>query len=111
MKTLLITSLFCLSAWGSYAQSADDQSTERQQIHERALAVYCKTNGNMGANAAMHYKTDYSNVHAAFPDAPKNATPADPSGSHLAATNAPCYRFKNSNGRYVTKCPNTTSAK
>jgi hypothetical protein len=110
MKRTLIISLLCLSALGSYAQTADDETTDRQQIHERALAIYCKTNGNMGSGTIMRYKTDYSNVHAAFPDAPKDAKPATASGNYVAA-NPPCYRFKNSSGRFVTKCPNTTSAK
>ena len=97
--------MLCLSAMGSYAQSLEDESAQRQAIHEKALEIYCRTNGNMGPEAKMHYKTNYSNVHAAYPDAPKNAVPAYPSGSYTALQDPPCYKYTNSSGKVVTECP------
>jgi len=105
MKTTLIISLLSLSAISSYAQSMDEETTERQMIHERAMAIYRETNGNMGPETIMHYKTNYSNVHAAYPDAPANAVPATPSGSYVATEYPPCYKYKNDKGREIKECP------
>jgi hypothetical protein len=110
MKTSLIISLLCLSAMGGYAQSVDDEATARQDIHNKALEIYCRTNGNMGPGTIMHYKTNYSNVHAAYPTAPANAVPAWPSGSYTALQEPPCYKYKNSEGKWVTTCPGASFA-
>lgn len=108
MKITLIISALCLSAISSFAQN-QDEATKRRLVHEKALAIYCRTNGNMGAHTKMHYKTDYSNVHAAYPDAPVNAKPARPSGDYYAVQDPPCYRYKNASGREVTECPGARS--
>ena len=97
--------MLCLSAMGSFAQSLEDEAAQRQAIHEKALEIYCRTNGNMGPEAKMHYKTNYSNVHAAYPEAPANAVPAYPSGPYTALQDPPCYKYTNSNGKVVTECP------
>ena len=104
MKPIIIISLLCLSAAGSYAQS-NDNTTDRQAIKERATAIYERTNGNMGAVTQMHYNSTYSNVHALYPDAPANAVPATPSSPYVALQNPPCYKYKNSRGLEVMECP------
>jgi len=104
MKTTLIISLLCLSGLGAYAQSTDDEAAQRKQIQEQALTIYCETNGNM-PGATMHYKTNYSNVHAAYPDAPLSAVPVWPSGNYTALQEPPCYKYKNSEGKWITECP------
>ena len=105
MKTSLIISVFCFSAWGCYVQLQDNEVAERQQIHDRALAVYCETNGNMGPDAIMHYKTNYSNVHAAYPNAPSNAVPAEPSVPYFALQEPACYTYKDKDGQEMMTCP------
>lgn len=105
MKTSLIISLLCFSALSSYAQSNDNEATERKKIHERAVAIYCETNGNMGSDARMNFKSNYSIVHATYPDAPANAVPAKPSTPYVAVQDPPCYKYKNKNGREVMECP------
>jgi len=109
MKKTLIISLLCFTAIGSYAQSNtnDDNAAERQAIKERADAIYRETNGNMGPGTEMHYKSNYSDVHAAYPDAPANAVPAWPSSSsqYTALQDPPCYKYKDKKGVEVMECP------
>ena len=109
MKQTIIISLLSLSAIGSFAQSQEMEATQRMLIHERAKAVFCATNGNMGPATIMHYNTNYSNVHATYPDAPVNAVPAKPSGNYVALQDPPCYKYKNANGREVTECPGASA--
>ncbi len=99
-------SLLCCYFTAGYAQVNDVQSAERQQVRERAQAIYQQTHGNMGASARMNYKSSYSQVHAAYPDAPANAVPAYPSaGDYTALQDPPCYRYKNTRGHEVMECP------
>jgi hypothetical protein len=106
MKKLMIISLLSLSALGSYAQSFnDDDAAKRRSVHEKALEVFCKTNGNMGLHTHMVYNTNYSKVHHAYPDAPMNAVPAWPSGNYTALQYPPCYTYKDSRGKSFTVCP------
>lgn len=105
MKTILITTLLCVSAAGFAQQYHGDDATKRQQIHDRAIAIYCETNGNMGSATHMRYKTNYSIVHAAYPDAPANAVPAKPSVTYTALQEPPCYKYTNSRGREIMECP------
>lgn len=105
MKKTLIVSLLCFTAWSGFAQSVDNNDdADRQQIHNRALSIYCETNGNM-PGATMHYKTNYSNVHAAYPAAPADAVPAWPRGEYTALQNPPCYMYKDASGAWMETCP------
>lgn len=106
MKTILIILLFGLAAIGAIAQQYEgDEATKRKMIHEKAVAIYCRTNGNMGSTTLMPYKSSYSIVHAAYPDAPANAVPARPSGTYMALQEPPCYKYINTSGREVMECP------
>ena len=107
MKTTILVSVLCLSAMGSYAQSQDnsDNTAEKQAIKERAISIYEQTNGNMGPGTRMHYKSTYSNIHAAYPDAPANAVPATPSAPYVALQDPPCYKYKTKRGLEVMECP------
>ena len=93
MKTTILISLLCFSAMGSYAQSnpaTDEKSVELQVTKDSALTIYQKTNGDMGPGTKMRYESNYSTVHAAYPDAPANAVPAKPSGDYVALQDPPC---------------------
>lgn len=106
MKAILITSLLGLAAIGAIAQQYEgDEATRRQIIHEKAVAIYCRTNGNMGPGTHMPFKSSYSVVHAAYPDAPANAVPARPEGEYTALQEPPCYKYLNARGREIMECP------
>lgn len=96
--------MLCFAATGSYGQTADIEAAKREEIHNRAKAIYRATNGNM-PGTQMHYKTNYSNVHALYPDAPANAVPAYPGGSYVALQTIPCYKYKGGGGREIMACP------
>jgi hypothetical protein len=100
MKPIIIASLFCLSAVGSYAQS--NNTDERQAVHQRALKVYERTNGNMHHS---NWKTTNSDIQALYPEAPVNAVPATPSSPYVALQNPPCYKYVSRRGLKVMECP------
>ncbi len=105
MKTTILISLLSITAFGSYAQSQEMDAMKRLLVHEKAKEIYCETNGNMGAKTLMPYKTNYSIVHAAYPDAPANAVPARPSVPYFALQEPPCYKYTDKNGREIMECP------
>ena len=114
MKTAILVSMMCCSLMTGYAQTNNsttsidqnnDKATERQAIKERAEDIYQRTHGNMGKGTRMPFKTAYSRVHAAFPDAPANAVPAKPSGEYVALQDPPCYKYKNAKSHEVMECP------